>query len=308
MVRRWPPSGSIPLPGVKPGVPVLVATPTRFEPRLLRNARANDDLLFLILALALNHNSWWFIAGWVGPVSRLRGLDFLGHCRLRGLRQSAQRAPTLYRFPKLPLAPLFRFSLAPAILSRQTVPVQGPVQVPVLGRVRAMRIITKIAASCLAALSLLGASLATAQSTSDATIIHAGAVITDANSAPLGPSVLLVENGKITAIYPADSNGARVLSTDSGAQGRSVIDLSDKTILPGMIDLHTHLSGRSVWRVLARGDDPAGVLHADRGQERTHHGAGWLHHGARSRLSNRSSHADAAPRRLLKDSRRGRAS
>ena len=106
-----------------------------------------------------------------------------------------------------------------------------------------MRIITKLAATCLAAFSLLGATLAAAQPSPDTTIIHAGAVITDANSTPLGPSVLLVENGTITAIYPKDSNDARVLSTDSGAQGRNVIDLSDKTVLPGMIDLHTHLSG-----------------------------------------------------------------
>ena len=106
-----------------------------------------------------------------------------------------------------------------------------------------MGIIAKIAATCLAVFSLFGASVVAAQTAPGATIIHAGAVITDANSAPLGSSVILVENGKITGIFPAESNDARVLSTDSGAQGRTVIDLSDKILLPGLIDLHTHLSG-----------------------------------------------------------------
>ncbi len=75
------------------------------------------------------------------------------------------------------------------------------------------------------------------------TVIFAGAVITDADSEPMGAAVITVDEGKITGIYPADSSEARVLSTDSGLEGKTVIDLSDKTVLPGLIDLHTHLSG-----------------------------------------------------------------
>jgi len=75
------------------------------------------------------------------------------------------------------------------------------------------------------------------------TVIFAGSVITDAESEPMGAAVITVDEGKITGIYPADSSDARVLSTDSGLEGKTVIDLSDKTVLPGMVDLHTHLSG-----------------------------------------------------------------
>lgn len=75
------------------------------------------------------------------------------------------------------------------------------------------------------------------------TVIFAGAVITDPNSEPTGAAVIVVDEGKITGIYPAASSDARVLSTDSGLEGKTVIDLSDKTVLPGLIDLHTHLSG-----------------------------------------------------------------
>ena len=75
------------------------------------------------------------------------------------------------------------------------------------------------------------------------TVIFAGSVISDADSGPSGPAVIVVADGKITGIYPADSSDARVLSTDSGLEGKTVVDLSDKTVLPGLIDLHTHLSG-----------------------------------------------------------------
>ncbi|WP_298334750.1 amidohydrolase family protein [uncultured Erythrobacter sp.] len=86
------------------------------------------------------------------------------------------------------------------------------------------------------------ASVAQAQEQNE-TVIFAGSVISDADSEPSGPAVILVTDGKITGIYPVDSSDARVLSTDSGVVGRTVIDLSDKTVLPGLIDLHTHLSG-----------------------------------------------------------------
>ncbi|MEP3050763.1 MAG: amidohydrolase family protein [Erythrobacter sp.] len=71
------------------------------------------------------------------------------------------------------------------------------------------------------------------------TLINAGSVITDADSEPTGPRTIVVEDGKITQIVEVDRAAFEVLA----AEASEVIDLSDKTVLPGLIDLHTHLSG-----------------------------------------------------------------
>ena len=74
------------------------------------------------------------------------------------------------------------------------------------------------------------------QSASGNTVIHAGAVIVDADSAPLGPSTIEIVDGKICDITPGHDSEAADHDT-------TLIDLRDKTVLPGLIDLHTHLSG-----------------------------------------------------------------
>lgn len=63
--------------------------------------------------------------------------------------------------------------------------------------------------------------------------IRAGSVITDAASEPSGPATILVTDGKIVAITPG--HGATAADRE--------IDLKTKTVLPGLIDLHTHLTG-----------------------------------------------------------------
>ncbi len=64
--------------------------------------------------------------------------------------------------------------------------------------------------------------------------IHAGRVITSAANAPLGASTIRVDNDKIISIM----SGHQVAPA-----GVRVINLADKTVLPGLIDLHVHLSG-----------------------------------------------------------------
>ncbi|MEP2990210.1 MAG: amidohydrolase family protein [Parasphingorhabdus sp.] len=62
--------------------------------------------------------------------------------------------------------------------------------------------------------------------------ILVGNLIPDAATGPVGPRYITIENGVIVSIAPPP------LAIDNG-----VIDLSDKTVMPGMIDLHVHLTG-----------------------------------------------------------------
>ncbi|MFU7527646.1 amidohydrolase family protein [Qipengyuania sp. ASV99] len=70
-------------------------------------------------------------------------------------------------------------------------------------------------------------------------LVEAGSVIMDAGSEPSGPMTIVVIDGTIRDILPAGSDDLEVYAVE----GSRVIDLSDKTVLPGLIDLHTHLSG-----------------------------------------------------------------
>lgn len=74
--------------------------------------------------------------------------------------------------------------------------------------------------------------------------IRAGHVITDAHQPARGASTIIVENGRIVAVNDAAA---------AIPAGATVVDLGDRTVLPGLIDVHVHLGGYS--------DDPwyAGV-------------------------------------------------
>lgn len=64
-------------------------------------------------------------------------------------------------------------------------------------------------------------------------VIHAGRLIIDAAAAPRGPSTITVTDGKITAVEAG---------LKPAAASARLIDLSTKTVLPGLIDSHVHLS------------------------------------------------------------------
>ncbi|MBX7513497.1 amidohydrolase family protein [Qipengyuania sp. GH38] len=87
------------------------------------------------------------------------------------------------------------------------------------------KLITAIAASALAAASPL---------TAQTTVIHADAVVTDADSAPQGKSTVTVTDGRIVSI---------VDGWQAVPEGAEMVHLEGKTLVPGLIDLHTHLSG-----------------------------------------------------------------
>lgn len=90
-----------------------------------------------------------------------------------------------------------------------------------------MRTIGFVAAATLA---LLGATAANAKTT----VIYAGRVITDADKPTQGPSTIVITDDRITSI----TAGRSAAPADA-----EVIDLGDKTLLPGLIDLHVHLTG-----------------------------------------------------------------
>ncbi len=74
----------------------------------------------------------------------------------------------------------------------------------------------------------------------DITLIRAGRVIIDASRPLLGPSTLIVRDGRIVSIVP----GLTATATDA-KPGEKIteINLGAKTVLPGLMDAHVHLSG-----------------------------------------------------------------
>lgn len=65
-------------------------------------------------------------------------------------------------------------------------------------------------------------------------VIHAGAVVTDANQPVRGPSTVIVTDDRIVGIEDGFV---------SGPDGAETIDLKTRTLVPGLVDLHVHLTG-----------------------------------------------------------------
>jgi imidazolonepropionase-like amidohydrolase len=65
------------------------------------------------------------------------------------------------------------------------------------------------------------------------TLIHAGAVIDGTSDQPLGQTTVVIEGDRIVEV---------MAGFQAPATGDEFIDLSDATLMPGFIDLHTHLT------------------------------------------------------------------
>jgi len=80
----------------------------------------------------------------------------------------------------------------------------------------------------------IAALLTTTPALAQTQIIHAGRLIVEAGRPVLGPSSITVVDGRIAAI----EGGLKAVPA-----GAKLIDLSTKTVLPGLVDAHVHLSG-----------------------------------------------------------------
>jgi imidazolonepropionase-like amidohydrolase len=84
-------------------------------------------------------------------------------------------------------------------------------------------------------LLLLLSSLAlAAPAAAETVVIHAGDLIADPSRPAKGPSTITVDNGRIVSVVDG------LTAPPAGAR---LVDLSQKTVLPGLIDAHVHISG-----------------------------------------------------------------
>lgn len=66
-------------------------------------------------------------------------------------------------------------------------------------------------------------------------VIHAGNLIAEPAQGAIGPATITVTDGRIVSVEKGHQQG-------DIPKGTTVIDLSTKTVLPGLIDLHVHLT------------------------------------------------------------------
>ena len=91
---------------------------------------------------------------------------------------------------------------------------------------RSVRAITPFTLALALALPIAPAALA------DVVVVQAARVLAEPGKAPRGPTSIVIENGRITALLDG---------RQSGPVGARVIDLGDRFVLPGLIDSHVHL-------------------------------------------------------------------
>ncbi|MCA0978285.1 amidohydrolase family protein [Qipengyuania flava] len=99
-------------------------------------------------------------------------------------------------------------------------------------------------------LGLVGSLLAGASASSaETTIIYADRVITDPATAPMGRSTVTVTDGRIVSVEEGWAEAP---------EGAEMVHLEGKTLVPGLIDLHVHLTGDpggDFWREAVEPDE-----------------------------------------------------
>src|SRR5687767_10537963 len=95
-----------------------------------------------------------------------------------------------------------------------------------------MRRLRKLSfAAVVGAVASVLSAAAWAQNSTSTTVIHAGHLIAEPGKPALIDRSVIVEDGKIVAVK------------EGFVEGGKVIDLKDAWVMPGLIDMHTHLTG-----------------------------------------------------------------
>lgn len=81
----------------------------------------------------------------------------------------------------------------------------------------------------------------TAQAADSWRIIHAGVLLAVPGQTPAREQSVIVRNGRIVRIVPGFATAE---SIEAGEGDIEIVDLSDRFVLPGLIDMHTHVSGQ----------------------------------------------------------------
>ena len=82
-------------------------------------------------------------------------------------------------------------------------------------------------------IAVAGLLASTSPALAETVVIRAGSVLRDAASEPTGPATITVTDGKIVSVVPG---------SPAAPAGAREVDLSGKTVVPGLIDLHVHLT------------------------------------------------------------------
>ena len=81
---------------------------------------------------------------------------------------------------------------------------------------------------------ILSLAISATPALAETVVVHAGRLIADASRPAAGPSTITIVDGRITAVTTG------LVPAPAGAR---LVDLSGKTVLPGLIDAHVHISG-----------------------------------------------------------------
>ncbi|HKC52143.1 MAG TPA: amidohydrolase family protein, partial [Myxococcota bacterium] len=98
----------------------------------------------------------------------------------------------------------------------------------------------RIASLLLAIAAALGNARAASAPPEKWTLVQCGSVLVVPGQAPRGETTLVVHDGQISEVLNGIVPPEQIMAGKSGAA--EVIDLRDKFVLPGLIDLHVHLT------------------------------------------------------------------